>query len=251
MIGPNLLYPPLTISIFLTLGIQGYFSIYCRNNSAEIVIFMIEGKVFSQLYLVILGVCAAHLQHLTSIKKFDFSFTTLFFITLLSTYILLGNKISLISYLGVFCYIAILLSAIAFEHYLTKFDFFRAELNKPPSESKIENDFNNWTLPEFRNWFKDDKPIESLDDLEPDYRVYAQRIYERLINKGKETEDLAQQIALYGPFGCGKSSIIASIINELKKNKSENTNKRNWLHCDISTWGIQADHVAKLTKALC
>lgn len=252
MIRPNLRYPPLTISIFLTLGILGYFSIYYRDNSAEIIIFMIESKVFSQLYLVILGVCAAHLQHLISIKKFEFSFAILFFIILTSTYIALENKYSLISYLAISCYIVILSVIIFFEHYLTKSKIFsniRPKANNFSSEDKVSKNFENWTLKDFQQWFKDDKPMESISDLEPDYQVYAKRIYERLIHGGIKTEqELAQHIALYGPFGCGKSSIILSVVNELEKRviDGKENKKTEWIHCDITTWGIQADHVAEV-----
>lgn len=252
MIRPNLRYPPLTISIFLTLGILGYFSIYCRDNSAEIIIFMIESKVFSQLYLVILGVCAAHLQHLISIKKFEFSFAILFFIILTSTYIALENKYSLISYLAISCYIVILSVIIFFEHYLTKSKIFsniRPKANNFSSKDKVSKNFEHWTLKDFQQWFKDDKPMESISDLEPDYQVYAKRIYERLINGGIKTEqELAQHIALYGPFGCGKSSIILSVVNELEKRviDGKENKKTKWIHCDIATWGIQADHVAEV-----
>ncbi|MGE6436167.1 hypothetical protein [Shewanella baltica] len=253
MIRPNLRYPPLTISIFLTLGILGYFSIYCRENSAEIIIFMIESQVFSQLYFVILGVCAAHLQHLILIKKFDFSFAILFFIILTSTYIALENKYSLISYLAISCCIVILSFIIFFEHYLIKSKIFsniRPKANTFSLEDKVSKNCEHWTLKDFQQWFKDDKPMESISDLEPDYRVYANRIYERLIHGGIETkQELAQHIALIGPFGCGKSSIILAVANKLKKDTPVNEKvniKSKWLHCDIATWGIQADHVAQV-----
>lgn len=82
--------------------------------------------------------------------------------------------------------------------------------------------------------------MESISDLEPDYQVYAKRIYERLINGGIKTEqELAQHIALYGPFGCGKSSIILSVVNELEKRviDGKENKKTKWIHCDIANLG--------------
>ncbi|WP_172591710.1 P-loop NTPase fold protein, partial [Shewanella xiamenensis] len=149
----------------------------------------------------------------------------------------------LASDLVVYCYSAMLILFIFLEKRLIKADSNFVSSTNETSKKEVEN-FRS--IEEFQSWFKDDTPINTIEQLEPDYQVYANRIYDRLINKGEETEDLAQQIALCGPFGCGKSSIIASIFNKLKQNTSEKTNKRNWLHCDISTWGIQADHVAQV-----
>ncbi|MBB1436252.1 ATP-binding protein [Pseudoalteromonas sp. SG43-6] len=122
--------------------------------------------------------------------------------------------------------------------------------------SDSDNEFSD--LEDFRAWFKDDSIIKNTDKLEQDLKVYANRITERLRNGGDEhEEDIAQHIALCGPFGCGKSSIVAAIANELKKSKKveaelsdeeklkvEQQNKINWIHSDISTWGAASGSVA-------
>ncbi|MBB1423730.1 ATP-binding protein [Pseudoalteromonas sp. SG43-7] len=122
--------------------------------------------------------------------------------------------------------------------------------------SDSDNEFSD--LEDFRAWFKDDSIITSTAQLERDLQVYANRITERLRNGGDEhEEDIAQHIALCGPFGCGKSSIVAAIANELKKSKKveaelsdeeklkvERQNKINWIHSDIPIWGAASGSVA-------
>lgn len=235
---PNFSYPPITISIWLTILIISCFTIFSKDDSKELIFLMFESKALSQICLIISGIC---ISHLTTSNKFSFSLITLTFISIL--FIALKPNNYLASDLVVYCYSAMLILFIFLEKRLIKADSNFVSSTNETSKKEVEN-FRS--KEEFQRWFKDDTPINTIEQLEPDYQVYANRIYDRLINKGIETEELAQQIALYGPFGCGKSSIIASIVNELKKNKSENTNKRNWLHCDISTWGIQADHVAQV-----
>ncbi|CAM4422402.1 P-loop NTPase fold protein [Pseudoalteromonas ostreae] len=122
--------------------------------------------------------------------------------------------------------------------------------------SDSDNEFSD--LEDFRAWFKDDSIIKNTDKLEQDLKVYANRITERLRNGGDKYEQyMAQHIALCGPFGCGKSSIVAAIANELKKSKKVEAelsdeeklkvarqNKINWIHSDISTWGAASGSVA-------
>ncbi|MBE0459832.1 KAP family NTPase [Pseudoalteromonas sp. KG3] len=122
--------------------------------------------------------------------------------------------------------------------------------------SDSDNEFSD--LEDFRAWFKDGSIITSTAQLEQDLQVYANRITERLRNGGDKYEQyMAQHIALCGPFGCGKSSIVAAIANELKKSKKveaelsneeklkvEQQNKINWIHSDISTWGAASGSVA-------
>ena len=160
-------------------------------------------------------------------------------------YTILKSPTHLIFELIVISYYLILLFFIFLDIKLTK----TKNDNKVTEISKQEVE-NLTSLEDFQNWFKDDTPINTIDKLEPDYQVYAKRIYKRLVYGGVETkQELAQHIALCGPFGCGKSSIILAVANELKKdtqvNEKVNT-KSNWLHCDIATWGIQADHVAQV-----
>ncbi|WP_417670190.1 P-loop NTPase fold protein [Pseudoalteromonas tetraodonis] len=125
-------------------------------------------------------------------------------------------------------------------------------------ESKEEPELTLESLKEFRKWFQDDSIIKQTEKLEPDLQVYANRITERLRNGGDKYEEyMAQHIALCGPFGCGKSSIVSAIANELKKSKKVEAelsgkeklkvaqqNKITWIHSDISTWGAASGSVA-------
>ena len=235
---PNFSYPPITISIWLTILIISCFTIFSKDDSKELIFLMFESKALSQICLIISGIC---ISHLTTSNKLRYSLITLMFISIL--FIALKPNNYLASDLVVYCYSAMLILFIFLEKRLIKADSNFVSSTNETSKKEVEN-FRS--KEEFQSWFKDDIPINTIEQLEPDYQVYANRIYDRLINKEKETEDLAQQIALCGPFGCGKSSIIASIVNKLKQNTYEKTNKKNWLHCDISTWGIQADHVAQV-----
>ncbi|WP_338367412.1 P-loop NTPase fold protein [uncultured Pseudoalteromonas sp.] len=109
-------------------------------------------------------------------------------------------------------------------------------------ESKQEAELTLESLEDFQRWFKDDSIIKNTGQLEPDLQVYAKRITERLRNGGDDyEEDLAQHIALCGPYGCGKSSIVESIVNDLAKNSEKESI---WIHSDISTWGAASDSVA-------
>jgi hypothetical protein len=111
-------------------------------------------------------------------------------------------------------------------------------------ESKQEAELTLDSLENFRKWFKDDSTIKNTEQLEPDLQVYAKRITERLRTGGdKEGYEKrgAQHIALCGPFGCGKSSIVDSIASELANSPKQGGD---WIHSDISTWGAASGSVA-------
>ncbi len=120
-----------------------------------------------------------------------------------------------------------------------------SEIKQPHSQSSsveasLGDNFND--LDDFREWFKDDSTIKNTEELEPDLQVYAKRITERLQNGGDKYEKgLAQHIALCGPYGCGKSSIVESIVNDLEKSSEKESI---WIHSDISTWGAASGSVA-------
>lgn len=237
---PNFYYPPITISIWLTLIILG-FSNFSRVTVSEDFFLMFESQILSQLCLIIIGICTVHL---ISSEQLRLPFIVL---TLISSmlFTILKSPTHQVFELIVISYFLTLLFFIFLDINLTK----TKNDNKVTEISKQEVE-NLTSLEDFQNWFKDDTPINTIDKLEPDYQVYAKRIYKRLVYGGVETkQELAQHIALCGPFGCGKSSIILAVANELKKdtqvNEKVNT-KSNWLHCDIATWGIQADHVAQV-----
>lgn len=215
---PNFHYPPITISIWLTILIISCFSSFSSDNTTEIIFLMFESKVLSQISLITSGICIAHLA--TS-NNFKHSLITLIFISIL--FISLKPNNYLASELVIYCYSSILLLFISLEKNLVTTD------NKSTSKKNDSNKISKKeiedliSLKDFQNWFKDDTPINTIDKLEPDYQVYAKRIYKRLILGGIETkQELAQHIALCGPFGCGKSSIILAVANELKKDTKVN-----------------------------
>jgi hypothetical protein len=249
--APNLRYPPITISILMTLTILGYVFIYSKDDWAETLVFMLENQVFTQLCLVISGICAANLYH--SIKKHNLgvSFSILLTLVLPTLFIALGSISSSFFYvfLGLYFYFFSVLSIVVFIEILCSKPNKMLTSNSKSNKSAKAMHENFKTLSDFENWFKDDTPITSINELEADYQVYAKRIYQRLIHGGvKDQSTLAQHIALCGPFGCGKSSIIACIVNELKQNNVTDT-KANWLHCDISTWGAEPDNLAQVVLA--
>ncbi|NMR28048.1 hypothetical protein HH219_21420 [Pseudoalteromonas sp. NEC-BIFX-2020_015] len=45
-----------------------------------------------------------------------------------------------------------------------------------------DNEFND--LEDFKSWFKDDSTIKNTEQLEPDLRIYATRITDRLLTGG-------------------------------------------------------------------
>lgn len=98
------------------------------------------------------------------------------------------------------------------------------------------------SLKDFQRWFADDRPIDHKSDLETDLQVYADRIYNRLLKGGDEyqKQPLAQHIVLCGSFGCGKSSIVNAIANDLKAAPNKDGI---WIHSDISTWGAASGSV--------
>ena len=135
-------------------------------------------------------------------------------------------------------YLILAIYLLCDEHRRGKQQNFTSEIE--PIETKEGPELK--TLEDFREWFKDDSTIKSTERLEPDLQVYAKRVTERLQNGGDKYEkNLAQHIALCGPYGCGKSSIVESIVNDLAKNSEKESI---WIHSDISTWGAASGNVA-------
>ncbi|WP_024609114.1 P-loop NTPase fold protein [Pseudoalteromonas sp. TAB23] len=135
-------------------------------------------------------------------------------------------------------YLILAIYLLCNEYRQSKQQNFTSEIE--PIETKESPELK--TLEDFREWFKDDSTIKSTERLEPDLQVYVKRITERLQNGGDKYEkNLAQHIALCGPYGCGKSSIVESIVNDLAKNSAKDST---WIHSDISTWGAASGSVA-------
>ncbi|WP_216841330.1 hypothetical protein, partial [Shewanella xiamenensis] len=98
---PNFSYPPITISIWLTILIISCFTIFSKDDSKELIFLMFESKVLSQICLIISGIC---ISHLTTTNKLRYSLITLMFISIL--FIALKPNNYLASDLVVYCYSA-------------------------------------------------------------------------------------------------------------------------------------------------
>lgn len=254
-IGFSWRYPPVTIAVWLSISA---LLIYLFVNTAYRPYFIDDDLLFSSLKYVHITLFSSALFALFQEPKDK------------------AKKLNSKSWFILFTALVILLLASGFYHtpwpLITTFTLLyclavilrlraSSEIKQPHSQSSSVgvnsgDDFND--LDDFREWFKDDSTIKSKEKLEPDLQVYAKRITERLHNGGDDyEEDLAQHIALCGPYGCGKSSIVAAIASELKKPKQvklessdkekltvKQQNKINWIHSDISTWGAASGSVA-------
>ncbi|WP_157604272.1 P-loop NTPase fold protein [Pseudoalteromonas aliena] len=150
-----------------------------------------------------------------------------------------GSSWPLFVTVDVYIFIAIFLTS-KYINECIKAKWNRNQITLERTPSINSGDFK--TLDQFKSWFKDDSTIKSTEELEPDLQVYAKRITERLQNGGDKYEkNLAQHIVLCGPYGCGKSSIVESIVNDLAKNSEKEST---WIHSDISTWGAASGSVA-------
>ncbi|MBH0022339.1 AAA family ATPase [Pseudoalteromonas sp. SWXJ133] len=248
-------YPPVTIAVWLSVAA---LLVYLFVNAVYRTYFLDDDLLFSSLkYLHITLFSSALFVVFQETKEkakklggksWFILFTILVTLLLASGYYHTPWSI-IITFILLYCF-AVILRLLA-----------NSEVKKTHNESNSVgvysgDDFKD--LDDFREWFKDDSTIKSKKKLEPDLQVYAKRITERLRNGGDDyEEDLAQHIALCGPYGCGKSSIVAAIASELKKPKQvklessdkekltvKQQNKINWIHSDISTWGAASGSVA-------
>ncbi|MFK3866342.1 P-loop NTPase fold protein [Pseudoalteromonas rhizosphaerae] len=254
-IGFNWRYPPVTISVlFGLLFIVVY--VYVTNNEIEEQLTANAFVSFKFLSLSFLAVAATIIYQTKLYTK-----NPIFSVVLCSvSAFYLFSAINLVEIEHAFCVFFFIAAAyLGMSIYLLS-EQLRVSNKELIVESKQKVEFKFESLEHFQKWFKDDLPVQSTTELEPDLQVYAQRITERLLTGGdKEGYERkgAQHIALCGPFGCGKSSIVAAIANELKKPKKieaglsdeeklkvEQQNKINWIYSDISTWGAASGSVA-------
>ncbi len=102
----------------------------------------------------------------------------------------------------------------------------------PPREESIEDLLRDW--PRLECWLRSEVAAE--DDLLGNQQV-AQRLAAYLIQNGGT-------IGLVGPFGCGKTSVVKWIGDELKRRNEEPerqtqpTQPRVWL-CEVNCWGFE------------
>ncbi|MBO7926281.1 hypothetical protein J5X91_08360 [Pseudoalteromonas sp. K222D] len=238
-IGFSWRYPPVTIAVWLSISA---LLIYLFVNTAYRPYFLDDDLLFSSLKYVHITLFSSALFALFQEPKDK------------------AKKLNGKSWFILFTALVTLLLASGFYHtpwpLITTFTLLyclavilrlraSSEIKQPHSQSSsVEANTGDGLndLDDFREWFKDDSTIKNTEELEPDLQVYAKRITGRLKNGGDKYEkDLAQHIALCGPYGCGKSSIVKSVVNDLAKNSEKESI---WIHSDISTWGAASGSVA-------
>lgn len=240
-IGFNWRYPPVTISLWLSLILIGSIFYFTVNLDQLIA----ATSSFKYFILTILGasIITAYQQ---SNERISLNLVVCFsLIATTSTAFIYWHIIQagfswpLFIAVDVYIFTAIFLTS----KYVNEWVKLNREQKTIGCASSLNsNDFK--TLGEFKNWFKDDSTIKNTEQLEPDLQVYAKRITDRLRTGGdKEGYEKrgAQHIALCGPFGCGKSSIVESIANDLVRSPKQGGV---WIHSDISTWGAASGSVA-------
>ena len=242
-IGFSFKYPPVTISLWFSIVLMG--SIFYFTSSVQQLI--AASSSFKYFILSILGVSiiTAYQQ---SNERISLNLVLCFSIIAAISAVFIYWHISHTGFswplfLAVDLYVFTAIYLISkYVNECIKAKWNRNQIALESARSFSSNDFK--TLSEFKNWFKDDSSIKNTEQLEPDLRIYATRITERLRAGGdKEGYEKkgAQHIALCGPFGCGKSSIVDSIASELAKSPKQDGV---WIHSDISTWGAASGSVA-------
>lgn len=252
-IGFSWRYPPVTISVlFGLLFIVGYVYFTYSNEIVEQLTAhaFVSFKFLSLSFLAV----AATIIYQTKLYTKNPIFSVV--LCAVSAFYLFAaiNLVEIAHAFWVFFFIAIAYLGMSVYLLWEQLKASRVELIV---ESKQEAELMLESLKDFQRWFKDDSIIKNKEELEQDLKVYANRITERLRSGGDHEEGIAQHIALCGPYGCGKSSIVAAIANELKRPKKievelpdeeklkvEQQNSINWIHSDISTWGAASGSVA-------
>ena len=241
-IGFNWRYPPVTIAVLASLFLTVFYMLSTAPKFDEAALYAQSFMSLKYLALTFIGMLITVIYQ-TKLYTQKPIFTAVL-VALSLIYIVFAVSLADITpAFNVFMYLAA--SYFILAAYLL-FDEYRQ--GKQPSITTEKEDVTIQVNPElnnlkdFREWFKDDSIIKSTEKLEPDLQVYAKRITGRLKNGGdKDEKDLAQHIALCGPYGCGKSSIVESIVNDLAKNSEKESV---WIHSDISTWGAASGSVA-------
>ena len=237
-IGLNWRYPPVTISVlFGLLFIVGFVYFTYSNEIVEQLTAhaFVSFKFLSLSFLAVAATIIYQSKLYTEKPVFSAALCAI------STFYLF-SAINLVEIAHVFwVFFCIAAAYLGMSIYLLS-EQLRASNKELIAESKQKEEFKLESLDYLQQWFKDDSIIKQTEKLEPDLQVYAKRITERLRNGGDKYEQyMAQHIALCGPFGCGKSSIVDSIASELAKSPKQD---KVWIHSDISTWGAASGSVA-------
>jgi hypothetical protein len=244
-IGFNWRYPPVTIAVLVSLLLIALYVIKTVSKLDEATLY---ARSFMSLKYLALTFTAMLITVIYQTKLYTKKpIFTVVLVALSAAFIIFAvNLADIIPAFDVFIYLAVGYFILA--AYLL-FDEYRQ--SKQPSIITEKEDVTIQVNPElnslkdFQKWFADDRPIVHKSDLEPDLQVYADRIYNRLFKGGDEYQQqpLAQHIALCGSFGCGKSSIVNAVANDL-----EAVSKKSgvWIHSDISTWGAASGSVGHI-----
>ncbi|WP_211183692.1 P-loop NTPase fold protein [Pseudoalteromonas arctica] len=239
-IGFSWRYPPVTISVlFGLLFIVGYVYFTYSNEIVE----QLTAHAFLSFKFLSLSFLAVAVTIIYQTKLYTKNPIFSVVLCAVSAFYLF-SAINLVEIAHAFCvFFCIAAAYLGMSIYLIS-EQLRVSNKELIAESKQKVEFKFESLEHFQKWFKDDLPVQSTTELEPDLQVYAQRITERLLTGGdKEGYERkgAQHIALCGPFGCGKSSIVDSIASELAKSPKQDGI---WIQSDISTWGAASGSVA-------
>ncbi|MFU2510292.1 P-loop NTPase fold protein [Pseudoalteromonas sp. ASV78] len=239
-IGFNWRYPPVTISVlFGLLFIVGYVYFTYSNEIVE----QLTAHAFVSFKFLSLSFLAVATTIIYQTKLYTKNPIFSVVLCAVSAFYLF-SAISLVETEQAFrVFFCIAVAYLAMSVYLLC-EQLKASSAESKVESKQEAELTLESLENFRKWFKDDSTIKNTEQLEPDLQVYAKRITERLRTGGdKEAYEKrgAQHIALCGSFGCGKSSIVESIANDLANSPKQDGI---WIHSDISTWGAASGSVA-------
>ncbi|WMS91083.1 hypothetical protein [Pseudoalteromonas sp. HL-AS1] len=244
-IGFNWRYPPVTIAVLVSLLLIALYVIKTVSKLDEATLY---ARSFMSLKYLALTFIAMLITVIYQTKLYTKKpIFTVVLVALSAAFIIFAvNLADIVPAFDVFIYLAVGYFILA--AYLL-FDEYRQ--SKQPSIITEKEDVTIQVNPElnslkdFQKWFADDRPIVHKSDLEPDLQVYADRIYNRLFKGGDEYQQqpLAQHIALCGSFGCGKSSIVNAVANDL-----EAVSKKSgvWIHSDISTWGAASGSVGHI-----
>ena len=240
-IGFNWRYPPVTIAVWLSVAA---LLVYLFVNAVYRPYFLDDALLFSSLKFLHITLFSSALfvvfqETKEKAKKLGGKSRFILFAVLVILLLASGYYQTpwplIITFTLLYCLLAIL-------RLRTSSEIKQTHNESGSVEASPGGNFND--LDDFREWFKDDSTIRNTEQLEPDLQVYAKRITERLqIGGDKEAYEkrAAQHIALCGPFGCGKSSIVASIANKLANSPKPD---EIWIHSDISTWGAASGSVA-------
>lgn len=236
-------YPPVTMSLWLSVTIIGSI-FYFTSNQEE----LIAATSCCEYFIVLILGSSIITAYQQSNERIRLNFVVCFsLIAVISTVFIYwyichaGFSWPLIIAVDTYIFSAIFLIGKYVNEFI-KAKWNRNQITLERTRSLSSNDFK--ILDEFKGWFKDDSTIKDTVQLEPNLQAYAKRITERLLTGGdKEGYEKrgAQHIALCGPFGCGKSSIVDCIANDLAKTPKQNGV---WIHSDISTWGTTTGSVA-------